>query len=109
MLRPRDMAMPVFRRLSLLVRFFGNPENMPDHPDMKDRAGLLRFSGCDLTWRQLRRHSSRQSATQSVSGLVGAVGLDFSNAPEWGPVLSWAPIIHIGKGTSMGLGRVDAA
>ena len=74
---------------------------------MRRRAGLLNFTYCDLKWRRLQRYSSRQSATHSVSGLMGAVGLDYSAVPEWGQILAWAPVIHIGKATSMGLGRVE--
>ena len=108
-LQPNDLAMHVFRRLQLLVRHFGDQQRMNAFPDMKGTARSLRFSDYNLSWRTLQRYSSRQSTTHSVSGLVGDVGLDYSDAPEWGQVLAWAPIIHVGKGTSMGLGRVVPA
>ena len=104
---PQDLARSVLRRLRLLVQGYGDPKYLKLPSDMKRRTASLRFTDCNLSWKSLQRFSSRQSKTQSVSGFVGTVGLDFSNAPEWGPILAWAPIIHIGKGTSMGLGRVD--
>ena len=106
-LTPADLAMPVLRRLDLLVRHYGNPGQLRFQPDMKRRAGLLRFTHCELKWKRLQRYSSRQSTTHSVSGLMGDVGLDCSAVPEWGPILAWAPVIHVGKATSMGLGRVE--
>lgn len=104
---PEDLAMPVLRRLDLLVSHYGNPDRFRVHPDMKRRAGLLRFTRCELKWKRLQRYSSRQSATHSVSGLMGSAELDYSAVPEWGPILAWAPVIHVGKATSMGLGRVE--
>ncbi len=108
-LAPRDLAMPILRRLMLLVRHYGNPGQFNVPQDMSAKAETLRFTCRDLSWKRLQRYSSRQSATHSVSGLMGVVGLDYSNAPEWGPVLAWAPAIHVGKATSMGLGRVEPA
>ena len=105
---PGDLAVPVLRRLDLLVSHYGKPDRFSVPPDMKRRAGQLRFTRCDLTWKRLQRYSSRQSSTHSVSGLMGTVGLDCSEAPEWGPILAWAPVIHVGKATSMGLGRVES-
>ena len=104
---PRDIALPVLRRLMLLVNHYGNPDHFHVHPHMNNSACLLRFTSCDLKWKRLQRYSSRQSTTHSISGLMGVVGIDFSDAPEWGPILAWAPAIHVGKATSMGLGRVE--
>ena len=106
-LTPGDLAMPVLRRLMLLVQHYGNPDQLRIHPDMSRRTSLLRFTRCDLKWKRLQRYSSRQSATHSVSGLMGAISLDYSAVPEWGQILAWAPVIHVGKATSMGLGRVE--
>ena len=108
-LQPSDLAMSVFRRINLLVRHYGSQKCMNELPDMRGKAGLLKFSNIDLSWKTLQRYSSRQSTTHSVSGIVGNVGIDYSEAPEWGPILAWAPITHVGKGTSMGLGRVVPA
>ena len=108
-LAPRDLAMPVLRRLMLLVHHFGNPDKLDTPADMNDRASRLQLTYCHLKWKRLQRYSSRQSATHSVSGLLGVVGISFSDAPEWGPILAWAPTIHVGKATSMGLGRVELA
>lgn len=106
-LRPDNFAMQIFRRLMLLTKSYGHPEHLKVSNDMKCRAQLLRFSVCDLSWKRLQRYSSRQSVTHSISGLVGTVGIDFHDAPEWGEILAWAPIIHAGKGTAMGLGRLE--
>ncbi len=104
---PGDIAMPILRRLLLLVEHYGDPNQFPMLPDMSRKAGMLRFTCCSLHWKRLQRYSSRQSTTHSVSGLMGVVGLEFTDVPEWGPILAWAPVIHVGKATSMGLGRVD--
>ena len=103
-------AMAVVRRFGLLSAFYGNDERgAPDFPALKREAEAVGLSDARLEWHSLYRHSSRQGARQSISGLLGEVGLDLSAAPALRRILAWAPVIHVGKGTSMGLGRVMVA
>ena len=106
-LTPRDIALTLYRRLDLLARNYGKSSLFIDSKSIIENANLIQFSSLDLHWKTLQRYSSRQSSTHSVSGIVGTLGLDFSRTPEWGALLAWAPIVHFGKGTSMGLGRVE--
>lgn len=60
----------------------------------------------DLHWFDYKRYSSRQSKKIPMGGLVGKVY--FQDAPDW--FWAWvkvAEIVHVGKGTSMGLGKVE--
>lgn len=103
------VAMGILRRAGLMLSFYGPETPLPDFHGLKDRSRNLRLCDNDLRWHELHRRSNRQKATQSISGLVGRIGIDCTDAPEWGRWLAWAPILHLGKNTSMGLGRLVAA
>ena len=108
-MRPADLANAIFRRLDVLARFFGEPGGTQETSELRATAERLRFSVNDLSWTELRRRSARQRTTHSISGLTGMIGFDTSMAPNWRPVLAWASILHVGKGTSMGLGQMETA
>lgn len=59
----------------------------------------------DLSWLDYSRYSSRQRQKVPMGGLVGAAAFDASEA--W--LLPWlqaASLVHVGKGASMGLGKI---
>jgi hypothetical protein len=59
-----------------------------------------------LTWKDLARYSSTQNKKVPLGGLVGT--FDISQAADW--VRQWidaARVVHVGKGTAMGLGKVS--
>lgn len=106
--RAGALAMGMLRRLGLMQAFFAPASPAPDFAGLKaqcDRLGLESV----VEWRPLLRRSSRQRATQSIAGLIGTLRLDLREAPDWGGPLGWAPVLHLGKGTAMGLGRLVAA
>jgi len=109
---PERFSAPLFaralvRRLILLRAFHG--DGLPD----VDWTGLaracedLRLLASDLRWREQRRHSARQGRTVHMGGLVGRFVLDCSALPGFADLLAFARPLHLGKGTTMGLGRYD--
>jgi len=104
---PATFSMAVVRRVGLLATFFGDEGKTGlDFTALKAESTKIRLVEKHLRWQKLFRYSSRQKARQSVGGLVGSAGLDLAGAPGLRQVLAWAPVVHVGKGTSMGLGQV---
>lgn len=104
-----NLIMATVRRLGLLSTFFGEAPPTLDFKALKAAAQHARLYHVALNWREVVRRSSRQNATLSMGGLVGEVTLDLGGDVGLAAALAWAPIIHVGKGTSMGLGRVEIA
>jgi len=57
-----------------------------------------------LRWYDWERYSSRQETRMRLGGLVGEVEFEGELA-EFLPYLFLGELIHLGKGTSFGLGR----
>jgi hypothetical protein len=58
----------------------------------------------DLRWFDWERYSSRQQTTMHMGGLMGRVTFEGKLAPFY-RLLDIGQIVHVGKGTSFGLGR----
>lgn len=99
----------LIRRARLMSAFHGEGGPAPDRARLAAEAERLRLEDAALAWRRLQRHSSRQKARQAIGGIVGEATLDFSEAPALQELAGWLPVMHLGKGTSMGLGRVEIA
>lgn len=67
----------------------------------------LRFERAQFGWLETTRYSSRQNAAMKLGGMVGEAELDLGGAPHVWPVLWAASVLHLGKGASMGFGRVE--
>lgn len=104
-----DIVMAVVRRLGLLATFFGDKPVDMDFRALKAAARQSRLDEATLSWRELVRRSSRQKATLSMGGIVGDTVVDLGGDAGLAAALAWAPLIHVGKGASMGLGRVEVA
>ena len=77
---------------------------------MDEPQGLLLEH--QLRWHDWTRYSSRQQTKMQMGGLVGHLVLDGVRAQRYWKQLWLGQWTHVGKGTSMGLGRyrlVDAA
>jgi hypothetical protein len=58
-----------------------------------------------LRWSEWTRFSSRQNTTMQMGGLVGAIALEGSGLAAFWPALWLGQWVHVGKGTSFGLGK----
>lgn len=102
------LAMSAVRRYGLLAGFFGGGTDGLDFTALKAASERTRLTDRRLVWRDLFRRSSRQDARLGIGGIMGEATLDLADARELAPILAWAPLIHVGKGASMGLGQVEA-
>ncbi|MGD9972636.1 MAG: CRISPR system precrRNA processing endoribonuclease RAMP protein Cas6 [Desulfatirhabdiaceae bacterium] len=95
------------RRLESLNCLFadGEPIGKAGYQDL-----MARFSGItpvrhDLSWIDYSRYSNRQNTKMPMGGLAGTVS--FSQSDMWlAPWLQAAELVHVGKGASMGLGKI---
>ncbi len=94
----------LLRRISLLSYFHCNEDLVLDFKGLIEEARGISLLRSELRWFDWERFSSRQSTRMYMGGFVGEVIFegDFS---RFIPFLLLGEYIHIGKGTSFGLGK----
>ncbi|GGG15801.1 hypothetical protein GCM10010964_00120 [Caldovatus sediminis] len=104
-LLPGHLVGAALRRLRIL--------GLPASPALADaaraEAATLRFEQPRLGWVETTRFSSRQNSAMQMGGIVGEALLDLERARHVWPLLWAASVLHLGKGASMGFGRIEAA
>lgn len=112
--RKRPVEQPGFRllafhmlRRALEVAHFHLPgvEIDWDFEPPLERANDVEVSH-RLTWRDWDRYSNRQGRKMTLGGFVGEMTLRGELEP-FGPLLRAAEILHVGKGATFGLGKVQ--
>jgi hypothetical protein len=91
-------------RLSSLARFHCGAPLEVDFRGLIDAARALRLVRDDTRWVRWERYSSRQSQRMQWDGLVGTAVYDGPAAPFW-PYLRFGEYVHVGHGTTFGLGK----
>jgi len=67
-------------------------------------AARIETVTCDLRWHDWERYSARQDARMKLGGFVGRV--TYRGDPRlFLPLLRLGELVHVGKGTSFGLGK----
>ncbi|MCX8134568.1 MAG: CRISPR system precrRNA processing endoribonuclease RAMP protein Cas6 [Roseococcus sp.] len=102
-LRPIHLVEAALRRLRLLG--FALPAALAQAA--RGQAAGLAFREARLGWLETTRVSSRQRSRMQLGGIVGEALLDLRGRPALWPPLWAAGILHLGKGASMGFGRID--
>lgn len=99
---PHHLLAAAQRRLNGL---FGAPYPAVFRP-LLDAGRALAWNEPRFGWLETVRRSTRQQAIMRLGGIVGEARLDLAGtAPLW-PLLWWASVLHVGKGASMGFGRI---
>jgi len=102
----RGLVFRMLARTLELAHFFGRETiDWEIQPFLRQAEGV-RVVEQDLAWRDLKRYSARQGTEMSMGGFVGSLRLAGDLAP-FATLLRTAEIVHIGKGTTFGLGRVE--
>lgn len=100
----------VFRMLARaleIAHFYGDREAIDwQFQPLLRQADRVRIVEQELAWKDLKRYSARQRTEMSMGGFVGSMRLAGDLAP-FAPLLRTAEIVHVGKGTTFGLGRVE--
>ncbi len=94
------------RRLGALIRFHGHdPAGGFDFRSRMEKEALPELRDRHLRWRDLSRYSNRQKSSLKIGGLTGHFTLRGNLQPWWG-ILQAVELVHLGKGTIMGLGQI---
>lgn len=93
------------RRLDLLTCLYADRDAELDWQPFEAAGQRLRIADARLTWRDWTRYSSRQGESMQMGGLVGELTLEGEGLSEIWPYLWHGQWVHLGKATSMGLGR----
>lgn len=95
----------VLRRLHLLDQVHGDGGWRFDHAELIRAAESVRCTAYELRWHDWTRYSSRQNTKMQLGGLLGTVTFEGDLGPFM-PYLRAAELVHVGRNTSFGLGRM---
>lgn len=96
----------LIRRCTALFNTYGQGEPPLDYPELVKKAGEVRITDNRLSWFDWQRYSSRQDKKMFMGGLVGQVTYQGELEP-FIPFLDMARIVHAGKNTAFGLGKIE--
>ncbi|GEM_PF-277726 len=103
----RELLFKMLRR-NLELAYFYVPDAEIDWEfhDLLTAADHIEIIDRELRWIDLHRYSSRQKSEMKLGGFVGHITLQGNLAPFM-PLLHACEVLHIGKATTFGLGRVE--
>lgn len=97
----------LLRRLSLIYYFHVCPKILIENPiDLIKEAERVKKVQDKTYWYDWERYSSRQDARMKLGGVVGEISYEGEISPFM-PYIRAGEIIHVGKGTSFGLGKYE--
>ena len=97
----------LLRRLSLVQYFHGNGQPSAfDFKGLIEKAKEVKTVERDLRWYDWERYSGRQERRINMGGFVGEITFEGNFAPFM-PLVKAGEILHVGKGTTFGLGRYE--
>lgn len=96
----------LLERLSLLAHL--HCDGQPDHDfsHLLAQARSITLEESQLTWADWERYSSRQDRRMKLGGFFGSIRYQGDISPFL-PYLRAGQLLHVGKGTSFGLGKYD--
>jgi len=102
----RTLVFKMLRR-TLEVAHFHVPDANPDwnFHELLERASDVRIIERKLYWDDWKRYSHQQNTTLNMGGFFGELVLD-GNLEPFGQLLKTSEVLHVGKGTVFGLGKV---
>jgi CRISPR-associated endoribonuclease Cas6 len=106
-----DLDFPIFfksllRRVDALSYFHCGHSIDGDFKDLIQKSGTIRTENRELTWYDWERYSNRQETRMKLGGFVGEITFSGDLAPFM-PFIQIGEYIHVGKGTSFGLGKYE--
>ncbi len=101
------LAFKMLRRTLEMAHFHGPEETVAwDGDELLERAAGVRVVESRLSWQDWDRYSNRQRGKMKLGGFVGDLVVEGDLAP-FAPLLRTAEVIHVGKGATFGLGKMD--
>jgi hypothetical protein len=94
----------LYARLAVLAALYaGAPDHFAWQP-VGEQAERVHLAGSHLRWYEWTRFSSRQNTRMQMGGLLGELELAGPALATFWPALWLGQWVHVGKGTSFGLG-----
>jgi len=96
-------------RITTLERFYGSPEGADptEYAELLDAARGVRIVKNSQRWVDLERYSTRQKARLKMGGAVGEAVYECDDFTPFAPLLALGEWLHVGKLTTMGLGKFE--
>ena len=79
-----------------------------DFKGIIDKAKDIKVIKRDLKWYDWERYSARQDARMKMGGFIGEATFGGDIDPFM-PLIKAGEILHVGKGTSFGLGKYEVS
>jgi CRISPR-associated endoribonuclease Cas6 len=96
----------LLRRISSLSYFHCGRQLDLDFKGLIRLAQEVETEQSDLRWHDWERYSARQRSRMKMGGIVGTVTFRGDIRPFW-PYMVLGQTVHVGKGTSFGLGKYE--
>jgi len=96
----------LLRRISLLSYFHCGRELDVDFRSLIKESEKIQTSKSQLRWYDWERYSARQDTKMKLGGFIGEITFLGDFAPFW-QYLVLGEFIHVGKGSSFGLGKYE--
>jgi hypothetical protein len=104
----RDLVFNMLRRVLELAHFYVPGAAIDwSFRDFLNHAEEVRVTSADLRWHDWERWSQRQQRSMKLGGIVGRLVLEGEKIAPFLPLLGAAEIVHVGKGATFGLGKIE--
>jgi hypothetical protein len=97
----------LLRRVSMLMALHGESRLDLDYKGLIARAAGVRIGKALLDWHDWQRYSNRQETKMTLGGFIGEVEYEGEAIAAFLPLLVAGEILHVGTGTSFGLGKYE--
>lgn len=102
----RMLAFKMLRRVLELAHFHAPSSGLDwEFNHYLAQANDVRITRRNLTWEDWRRYSNRQKREMEMGGFIGDIQLQGDLQP-FAKLIRLSELLHIGKGTSFGMGKV---
>jgi len=102
----RQLLFRMLRRTLELAYFYVPGEKIEwEFHFLLEAANHIRVAERNLAWKDLRRYSARQKTEMTLGGFVGNIVLEGDLTPFMA-ILRAAEVLHVGKATTFGLGKI---
>ena len=96
----------LLRRISSLSYFHCGEKLDIDFKGLIEKAGAVKQAASNMRWYDWERYSTRQEEWMSLGGVTGTVAYE-GDISDFMPFLRLGEYVHVGKGTSFGLGKYE--
>jgi len=97
----------LLQRIFLLNYFHGDKNWRPDFTTIIKRSKDIKIEREDLVWYDWERYSSRRGTRMKMGGFVGEITYTGNGLRDFLPYILLGTYIHVGKGTTFGLGKYE--